>query len=403
MPVLALLGFAEAGREVIESAAPAARSPPPPISPDILHHALVAAFAGAIALVLLARAARHWFGRHRRFRVTYPDGRSVTVPRGFSVLEASRVGSIPHVSVCGGRGRCSTCRVRVLDGLDRLPQPSALERATLGRSRAGRDVRLACQLRPTRDVSVIPVVAVSETGASGGARRLGSASHERELAVLFCDLRGFTRRAEMWLPFDTVFLLNRYFEMVGAAVDGAGGYIDKFIGDGALALFGLSSPPEQACRRALDAAGRIARGLDGLNVQFAAQLADPLRIAMGLHLGPAVVGDMGYGEAVNLTAIGDSINVASRLEGEAKARNVEAVVSAEVMRRAALRRVPLRDSEHRGAGPQGPGRGRSRDRRGAARGAGRLVIAIREATDGDAIDRFRMILTGRAGPGAARA
>ena len=197
-------------------------------------------------------------------------------------------------------------------------------------------MRLACQLRPTHDVTVMPIYAVSPAVAAGTAPRLGAASQERDLAVLFCDLRGFTRRAELWLPFDTVFLLNRYFEMVGAAVDGSGGYLDKFLGDGALALFGLTCEPEDACRQALDAAGRIARGLEGLNAQFAAELSEPLRIAIGLHLGPAVVGDMGYGQAIALTAVGDGINVASRFEGEAKERDVEAVISAEVLRRAGM-------------------------------------------------------------------
>ena len=339
VPVLAGLGFAEAAREIVVFADVAAPVVPPargPIGADALQGVLLLALAGAVAVVLAARGARQWRGRHHRLRVSYPDGRGVSVPRGFRVLEASRVAGVPHVSVCAGRGRCATCRVRILAGLERLPEPQAQERATLERSRAGPNVRLACQLRPTHDVSVLPIYAVSPAVAAGSTPRLGAARQERDLAVLFCDLRGFTRRAELWLPFDTVFLLNRYFEMVGAAVDGAGGYLDKFLGDGALALFGLTSPPEDACRQALDAAGRIARGLEQLNAQFAAELAEPLRIAMGLHLGPAVVGDMGYGQAIALTAVGDGINVASRLEGEAKERNVEAVISAEVLRRAGI-------------------------------------------------------------------
>ena len=347
VPILALLGFAEAGREIVnfaDVAATVTRPPPGPISAEDLHQALLLGFAGSLGLVLVARAARQWRGRHRRVRVTYAEGRSVSVPRGYTVLEASRVAGIPHVSVCGGRGRCSTCRVRIVEGQARLPEPHAHERATLARSRAGPNVRLACQLRPTHDVTVMPIYAVSPAVAAGTAPRLGAASQERDLAVLFCDLRGFTRRAELWLPFDTVFLLNRYFEMVGAAVDASGGYLDKFLGDGALALFGLTCEPEDACRQALDAAGRITRGLEGLNAQFAAELSEPLRIAIGLHLGPAVVGDMGYGQAIALTAVGDGINVASRLEGEAKERDVEAVISAEVLRRAGM--DPLRYEAH---------------------------------------------------------
>ena len=337
-PVLAILGFVEAGREVARladvPALPPARPHPGP-EPETVKLALYCGFAVPLAAVLLARGIRHWLGRQRRVRVTYPDGRSVSVPRGTSVLEASRLGRRPHVSLCGGRGRCSTCRVRVTSGGGQLPSVSAQERTTLARSGAGPDVRLACQLRPTHDLAVMPLFAPPRARAGlAPARPVASASHERELAVLFCDLRGFTRRAEHWLPFDTVFLLNRYFAMVGEAVEGAGGYLDKFIGDGALALFGLAAGPETACRQALAAANAISRGLHALNADLAGDLGGPLRVAIGLHLGPAVVGDMGYGGAVGLTAVGDGINVASRLEGEAKERDVEAVVSTAVFARA---------------------------------------------------------------------
>ena len=163
-----------------------------------------------------------------------------------------------------------------------------------------------------------------------------SASQERELAILFCDLRGFTRRAEQSLPFDTVFLLNRYFEVVGEAVQQAGGYLDKFIGDGALALFGLDADPPTACRQALAAAAGIAHRLEDLNAVLSGGLAEPLRVAMGLHADTAIVGQMGYGAAVGLTAIGDGINVASRLEGAAKEFDAEAVVSLELARKAGV-------------------------------------------------------------------
>ena len=339
VPVLALLGFAEAGKQL-------ATSPAAPeevhaltgwLAPESLTLALYVLFAGAILGVFAARLFRMWGVRHSRIRVTYPDGRVVTVPAGSSVLEASRLAQIPHASMCGGRGRCSTCRIRVPMDLHLQPPPSAQERATLARFNAKPDVRLACQLRPTHDIAVFPVFAPAPT-AQEGARgsSLPAASHERELAVLFCDLRGFTRRAEQWLPFDTVFVLNRYFEVVGQAVGNAGGYLDKFIGDGALALFGLNSPADVACRQALDAAGKIAQGMQGLNAQLEREQTEPLRIAMGLHVGPAIVGDMGYGQAVGLTAIGDGINVASRLEGAAKEFDVEAVISSDLARKAGI-------------------------------------------------------------------
>jgi adenylate cyclase len=258
------------------------------------------------------------------------------VPLGFSVLEASRSAGIPHISVCGGRGRCSTCRVRVLDGHQRQPLPTPQERGTLARIKAGPHVRLACQFRPTHDVSVVPILSTGRNGITSLVRGGRAQGQEQEIAVLFCDLRGFTSLAERRLPFDTVFILNRYFEAVGESVESAGGYIDKFIGDGVLALFGLKTTPQQAAREALDAAFRIKAALVHLNEEYESEFEHPLKIAMGLHAGPAIVGQMGYGQATSLTAVGDTINAASRLEGLAKELDVELVISEDLATRAGL-------------------------------------------------------------------
>jgi adenylate cyclase len=334
VPVLALLGFAQGGEEV--AAAGVLR---PPLDPAValqlaqINFALTSGLIGLIVATLAARGLRSWRARSTRVRVSYPQGRIVTVPAGYSVLEASRHGRIPHNSVCGGKGRCSTCRVRITAGLDAVPPPGAAEQHTLARFGAGPDVRLACQLRPTSDLAVTPVL------THAGIRPVlagGDTGREREIAVLFCDLRGFTRMSESRLPFDTVFLLNRYFQLVGEAVEAEGGHLDKFIGDGALALFGLSEPLEVAAGQAFRAAAAIARGIAELSETLGDELGAPLRIAMSLHAGPAIVGVMGFGESSTLTAIGDTINAASRLEGAAKEFDAELVVSTVVADRAGL-------------------------------------------------------------------
>ncbi|HEX2553398.1 MAG TPA: adenylate/guanylate cyclase domain-containing protein [Microvirga sp.] len=333
VPLLALLGFAEAGEEMARLGSPPEPEAPPPILADI-RTALYLGAAGLVAAAFAARALRVSWNWSTRLRVTYPGGRVVTVPRGFSVLEASRSAGIPHNAICGGRGRCSTCRVRVTEGLERQPPPSAQERATLQRIKAGPNVRLACQFRPVQDLAVVPVLSRSLDRPLAGERAIRG--QEREIAVLFCDLRGFTSLSEKRLPFDTVFILNRYFEAVGEAVEEASGHMDKFIGDGALALFGLAADPRTAARQAVDAALRIRAGVDQLNATYASELDRPLQIAISLHAGPAVVGEMGYGAAMSLTAVGDTINTASRLEGLAKDLDAELVVSEDLARLAGL-------------------------------------------------------------------
>jgi adenylate cyclase len=340
VPLLALLGFAEAGREIEATPGRFPPVPEPPPGQDILADiriGLYCAFAALIGGALAARAVRISRSWSKRLRISYPGDRVVTVPQGFSVLEASRTAGIQHPSICGGRGRCSTCRVRILEGHDGQPPPGAQERATLARIKAGPNVRLACQFRPLHDVSVAPVLSAGRShliGPGGGGR--AARGRECEIAVLFCDLRGFTSLTERRLPFDTVFLLNRYFEAVGRAVEEAGGHLDKFVGDGALALFGLSTDPEQASWQAVEAALRIRAGVADLNEAYSSELDRPLQLAMSLHAGPAIVGEMGYGQATSLTAIGDTLNAGSRLEELAKEMDAELVISDDLARRTTL-------------------------------------------------------------------
>jgi adenylate cyclase len=147
-------------------------------------------------------------------------------------------------------------------------------------------------------------------------------------------MRNFTALTEPRLPFDIVFLLNRYFALVGKAVEQAGGRVDKFIGDGAMALFGINTSPEEGCRQALKAAATIAEEIEKLGHELAEELSIPLQIAIGIHTGPAVVGTMGYGRVRSLTAVGDTVNVASRLEHAAKEFDAAIVISEPVAERA---------------------------------------------------------------------
>jgi adenylate cyclase len=351
VPVLGLLGFADAGQTVSEL-------PLPPAADDAMRERILAALAAkdmwlmltyavaiaAIAGTLVLRGLRQALARRNLVEVRYQGGQVVRVPRGTSVLEASRIGGIPHYAVCGGRGRCSTCRIRVMSGVDGLPPPSPLECATLTRIHAIPEVRLACQLRPTAPLTVLPLLAADRELALHAGLRPTAPGREQEIAVLFCDIRSFTALADHRLPYDIVFLLNRYFAIVGKAVEQSGGKLDKFIGDGAMALFGLDASTAEACRQALAASAMILAELDRLSEELAAEIPAPLKVAIGIHAGPAIVGAMGYGGTMHVTAIGDTVNVASRLEAAAKEFNAAIVVSDAV---AALSGLDLSDYEAR--------------------------------------------------------
>ncbi|MGE3335282.1 MAG: adenylate/guanylate cyclase domain-containing protein [Rhodospirillaceae bacterium] len=289
---------------------------------------------GAIAVGLLCfRVLRRLFDRYRGIiQVTFPGGQTASIRPGPTVLEISRAMGLPHASVCGGRARCSTCRVRIGGGLEILQPPAATEARVLDRMGAAPNVRLACQIRPTADIEVTPLFPVPPDLEE--VRHPVDYHHGREveIAVMFVDLRGFTAASEHQLPYDTVFLLNRYFKEMGTAIQEAGGHIDKFMGDGIMALFALEHDIVRGTTNALRAAHEMGRRLRFLNAELSHDLKEPLKIGIGIHAGLAIVGKVGWGNARALTAIGDTVNTASRIEGLSKRFNCELVVSSEVAR-----------------------------------------------------------------------
>jgi adenylate cyclase len=227
--------------------------------------------------------------------------------------------------------------VRIESAAAGLPPPNAAEAATLRRIRADPSVRLACQLRPASDITVTRLVRLPEQSRALIPATAEDVGVERTLAILFLDIRGFTGLSEARLPYDTVFLLNRFFGEVGEAITGAGGWIDKYLGDGLMALFGLNGRMEDACRAALVAAMRADAALERLNRELGAELAAPLNIGVGLHVGPLVLGRIGHRGSASTTVIGPAVNVASRLESLSKEHGVQIVASAALAEAAGLR------------------------------------------------------------------
>lgn len=348
VPVLSLIGFINAGLDMRERAASDPASIPDhaadvPGTPQAESFASVARTTDMITLgyvallgsLLVARMARDWHARRfRAIRITYPEGRVVAVPEGFSVLEASRWAGLPHASVCGGRGRCSTCRVDVVAGGEDLPPPGPDEARLLSRIGAPPSVRLACQIRPKADISVVPLVH-SVANAGGGASRYGPLSgsrRETELSAMFVDLRQSTQLADDRLPYDTLFIVERYLSTVAAAVRENGGHVVNVAGDGVMSVFGADGRSETGARNAFRAALALWDGIDALSTELQDELPQPLRFGIGLHVGLAVVGLRWEGGLEGMPFLGDTGNVAARLEGETKRLGCTMVASRDALR-----------------------------------------------------------------------
>ena len=344
VPALALAGFAAAGNEllpVIERVGGIQK-----YNVDLANmtagdrarltawrEAIELAFWSLLGATLLARWLRTRLGG--TYQLHHSSGRVVTAPIGRSILEALRDEGVPHASVCGGRARCTTCRIRVSSGLDKLAPPDPHEALALQRVDAPPNVRLACQARPRHDITVIPLLPPDVNAAT--ARRPGAArERERPIVSMFVDLRGSTRIAESRLPYDVVFIMNQFFAEMYEALRATNGYYAQFRGDGLLALYGLESDLPEACRQAMRGAAEMQRRIERLSKSLAADLAEPLRIGIGAHAGLAIIGTMGPPEAPIYSAIGDNVNIAARFEGMTKAYTCVMVVSAETLAHAGL-------------------------------------------------------------------
>ena len=270
LPVLGLLGFTQAGHEVDSLVA---RNPdwiaqvvqqsnvPPRSQRESLYRlddAIVATYVLAVILTLLARIARDIFERRSRIRIRYPGGaRSAGAARFFSPRSEP------------------LCRYPACVGLRRprplLDLPDSCHRRTFATAAAERMPSKECCSASARRRTcawlancgrwkifpVTPLVPANAHASDGYAQPSYLAGQERTIAVLFADLRTFTGIAEQKLPYDLVFLLNSYFETVGESIASAGGMVDKFIGDGVMALFGIEAGPAEGCRQALAAAKRM--------------------------------------------------------------------------------------------------------------------------------------------------
>ena len=350
VPTLALSGYLSAGNQVMREAAKDAAfvkntlgdsniSADTLAASDRIAALIILTHLGLLALVFAARAVRRRIYESRRPPVlAHPSGAKVPVLPGATVLEALRDHGIPHASVCGGRARCTTCRIQVSKGLETLPPPQELEARALARIGATPGMRLACQVRPTADLAVIPLLAADASAADGHVPG-GLEGSERLITVMFVDLRGSTALGEAKLPYDVLFILNRFFYEMKQSLEATNGHYSQFTGDGLMALYGLyADDPAQGPAEAVRGAREMLMRVERLNRELKAELPQPLVIGIGIHYSEAIVGAMGPPRSQIITAIGDTVNTAARLESLTKEYGCPLIIS---LRAAEVARLDL--------------------------------------------------------------
>lgn len=258
------------------------------------------------------------------------EGRSISVAdRGMTLLDVSIAHKIPHLRECGGQGRCTTCRVRIHEGIENLSPRTQREAEVADARRWDRFTRLACQTRVRGDVTLERLITSS---ADVSRLQLEEASvappEEKTLAVLFCDIRDFTPFVDRNLAYDVVHILNRFFKSVGDAILVNNGVIYQYVGDQIVGLFGIGGePPARSCLAALRAGLGMLAALDDLNAELSREFGLTLAVGIGAHHGPLIVGMMGHPSHRQFAVVGDAMNVASRIESANKTLGTRFLVS----------------------------------------------------------------------------
>jgi adenylate cyclase len=332
LPVLALAGFVSGSREAVRLF-----GPPDALDPRELAAAHAVSYWAFILLAVLGTALllflivqEFWRRRSGRVQIRYVGHGTVRVTRGLSILEASRINGIPHPARCGGRARCSTCRILVIEGVDAFPDPVQPERQMLERISAPRNVRLACQVHPRKDVAVqILLPTLARRGRQGEKyEEAGGFGEEQSVTVLVVDIRAFNTLVRRQLPHDLVIMLNRFIAEMTQTVRAHDGRVETMVTDGLTAVFGLAGQRRAGSRDAIMAAHDMLKVRKTLELEFAAVLPMPLRIGIGVHKGPAIVArvaDPALGD-LSLT-MGETVSIAARLETATKTLLTDCLVS----------------------------------------------------------------------------
>jgi class 3 adenylate cyclase len=266
-----------------------------------------------------------------------PDGVDVPFDRDSNLLDTLVDVGIPIDHLCGGRARCSTCRVWVVDGLSNLSERTPDESAMAARLDLPDRVRLACQATVFDSLTLRRLVLdkTDEILASqlGKPRLVAPVGREAHVAVLFTDVVGYTEMSELLPPYDIVHLLKRFFSRVGDVVAENDGVIDNYMGDAVLALFGLHDEVHPTLAAVRSGIG-VLEVADELNGYIERVYGMKFGVRVGIDFGEVVFGLMGAGTSARETVIGDTVNVASRLESANKDTGTRMLVSDTVRQRA---------------------------------------------------------------------
>lgn len=230
---------------------------------------------------------------------------------------------------CQAQGCCTSCRVEVMEGLENVLPRSAKEEKIAKLYHWSPEIRLACQSYARGNLRLQTLLPVDEEHTQNFK------ANSARLAILFADIRGFTRFSEKHLPYDVIYILNIFYEKICEPIHSHGGYIDKFMGDGIMVLFGLDQRrTTHPCLDACLAAKGMLQELKAANAILQKDWQESFCLGIGIHYGNVVLGEVGFALKRDFTALGDTVNTAARIEQQTRRDGNQVLVSEKVAARA---------------------------------------------------------------------
>ena len=267
------------------------------------------------------------------FTVNMKNDRVIPIEDGQTILEASLEAGISHYHACGGKARCSTCRVVVQEGEENLSSPNKAELKLRKQKKFPEKVRLACQTKVIKADVTIQRIIRDETDLDlyvygSDCENIQTVGEEKEMALFFLDIRNFTPFIGQHLPFDVIHIIRRLNIMFNDVIVEHKGKIIEYSGDGFYAVFGFDEPIKEAVNNAYTAGNQILESLIKLNENYITKYFDhQIEIGIGLHSGKVIVGKTGVKDYHPYTVMGFPVNVAARLEAATKELNNNFIIS----------------------------------------------------------------------------
>ncbi len=275
--------------------------------------------------------------------VEFLGEKTIDVEPGQSLLNASLSAGIPHFHACGGKAKCSTCRVLVLEGDQHLNKPNGAEIRLKSKIGLPDAVRLACQTHVSGPVKVermlkdeSDIQTVIQINGSPGKFKLKSLGLEKHLVLFFLDIRNFTAFVETHPPFDVIYTMRKIFTSFNEIIVKNQGEVIETAGDEIYAIFGRSSVGNSSADNAISAGLKILDALEHFNKTYHSILQQEIQVGIGIHSGNVVLGEINLGSKTKVSTVGLAINIASRIQKHTKKLNNDLLVSHEAIKESSI-------------------------------------------------------------------